>query len=140
MTHFFNQNYLEKIKNDPVMNAVFNRDQKMQHFPSSRFHDYDAKNDEYHYDGTYDRVIHEPVRNPSQMIDFDEAATRRLELPERYRVGNIVQYTHVNRDLYWINMLPQNLYDINHVNKPNPIIGQLKTLPIHISHFNQNSF
>ena len=137
MTHFFNQNYLEKIKNDPVMNAVFNRDQKVRRYDTRLYTGYRFHDTTRLYDGRGDTQPIVPQRNP-QPIEHISEFNRHGEFPQRYRTTDYNEYTRINPNLYWINMLPQNLYDINRVIQPNPIIQQLKTLPVHISRLNQS--
>ena len=142
--------YVDRIKNDPVMNAVFNSKQKMLRYLSRNYTQYDRPSNTVYY---INELVHlDPARQPGELLrkkkfrDFG-IPYRRLGLPERQPDGSsapggetfraryndpTIEYRH-NPDLYWINMLPKDLYNINYVNKPNPIIGSLKNLPIHIS-------
>ena len=138
--------YIDRIKTDPVMNAVFNSKQKMLTYTTSYFTGEDAR----HYYSGRNRGHNEPARNPgkyARQASANEQGEAARNLPVRradgtYAVGG---YAHRmrssgidvnwrnNPDLYWINIIPKDLYNINYVNRPNPLISSLKNLPVHIS-------
>ena len=146
--------YVDRIKNDPVMNAVFNSKQKMQRYITRSYWGYEPATDTIWYENQRDHL--DPARNPRKYLmkeNIDQMGPRpNLDLPHYQQVlggrvtikagGPAIRARNVddptieyrrNPNLYWINMLPKDLYNINHINSPNPIIGSLKNLPVHIS-------
>ena len=147
--------YVDRIKNDPVMNAVFNSKQKLIRYDTREYYGYEPADDSVWYRNEV--THHDPARNPGMYLMKESlrkmGPKRDLNIPHYqedpvlgdvqikaggppFRARSSDDTTIVyrrNPDLYWINMMPKDLYNINYVNKPNPIIGSLKNLPVHIS-------
>ena len=150
MSNFFKDNLINKIQTDPVMNAVFNSQQKMRSYNilDVTAHDVAA--------GTSTvanrRTVTYPVRQGVHMPErFDANVHGRVNpfQPGTFRDDfgapgvpgpgiNERLFTVHNPDLYWLNWMPQNLYNINYVNTPNPIFKTLRKTPIHISSVHQS--
>ena len=145
--------YVDRIKTDPVMNAVFNSNQKKLRYTTREVFGYDPTDDQYWWRDEY--THYDPARNPGPYLlneslrqmpaaaawglpHIVERGGVEVEIlaggdPFRARLAEPTEVYRRNPDLYWINMLPKDLYNINYINKPNPIIGSLKNLPVHIS-------
>ena len=137
---------VDRIKTDPVMNAVFNKRQKMIRFDTRKYIGFNPTTSTVRYTGgTTNHYV--PARNPTSdadMTHFDDI-TNFASLPDsrhaipadgpkiRARQTDITVAYRDNPDLYWINMIPKDLYNINKINTPNPIISSLNKLPVHIS-------
>ena len=146
MSNFFTENYLNKIQTDPVMNAVFNSQQKMRSYNAV---DITAWDPVARTGTTVNRGIEvSPARAGIHMYpQFSEYTHGMVNPfpPGRYQDDwgggpgiNKRYYTVYNPNLYWLNWMPQDLYNINYVNTPNPIFKSLRKTPIHISSVHQS--
>ena len=142
--------YIDRIKTDPVMNAVFNSRERMHRYTVKTYDNRNAASTRVWADPALDINVDEPARRdgrysnvPSPQKYADMYGINNI--PVRDATGAFVPgdtfqavenrnvYWRHNPKLYWINMIPKDLYNINKVNKPNPIISSLKRLPVHIS-------
>ena len=127
------------------MNAVFNKRQKMYQYKTRLYTNYNPRTDTASFVADEDIDHLEPVRSASSNIHREwwenvDWASKNLPAAgaplgntfRALREGPAVIYRN-NPYLYWINMIPKDLYNINKVNTPNPIINSLNNLPVHIS-------
>ena len=137
MSNIFQENFLAKVQTDPVMNAVFNSRQKMLRTRGYDVVDITNPNRPrvMGHAGAGPPVWTAPARMPPREFRNPEYAhTQRLG---RVRWEDVTKFTRDNKNLYWQNMMPQELYNLNRVNTPNPTVDALRTLPIHISSVHQ---
>lgn len=146
MSNFFKDNLLNKMQTDPVMNAIFNSKQKMVAY--NRF-ELDSVGPAPAYAWGNRRRIR--ASQPVRQGDIPPTIQVAWNLPGVYRDDwdnagyvrdpanvNKQYYTRYNPGLYWMNWMPQNLYNINYVNTPNPLFKTLRKTPIHISSVHQS--
>ena len=134
MTDFFKTNFVQQMKNDPVMNAIFNKG------ATSATHMQ-----------TYQVFDVTDITNPAAPTIANDRRIREKApkpVPEMYgvnpRVGVGIRYDDV-RDYYdtmdnsyWANMMPKNLYSTPTINTPNPLFNLLRKAPINISSIHQS--
>ena len=149
MSNFFKDNLINKIQTDPVMNAVFNSQQKMRSYNAI---DVNAFNIGTNVATVANRrVITNPVRQGIHRAPIFDANTHGRINPfppamyaDNFNVNGVAPgvneqfFYQYNPDLYWLNWMPQDLYNINYVNTPNPIFKALRKTPIHISSVHQS--
>ena len=151
MSNFFKDNLINKIQTDPVMNAVFNSQQKMRSYNvvDVLTHNFGANTSTINNR----RTITTPVRQGIHMVPRFDHNVHGAMVP--FQPGtfqdnfgapggvappgiNERYFYQYNPDLYWLNWMPQDLYNINYVNTPNPIFKALRKTPIHISSVHQS--
>lgn len=146
MSNFFNDNLLNKMQTDPVMNAIFNSQQKMVAYDKIEFGPFGPA-PAYAIGHTVRNRGRQPVRQgdipPSFQAAWHQPGVYRDDwnrAGDRRDAGNVHEryYTRYNPGLYWMNWMPQNLYNINYVNTPNPLFKTLRKTPIHISSVHQS--
>ena len=142
--------YVDRIKTDPVMNAVFNSRERMNQYDVRTYNSVNAGGN-INYNNANTEHIDEPARRPGKYLRqaniYKYRPWANLGLPVTDAAGhyvagrtfkargndNVNVHWRHNPNLYWINMIPKDLYNVNRVNKPNPIISSLKSLRVHIS-------
>ena len=150
MSNFFKDNLINKIQTDPVMNAVFNSQQKMRSYNVLDVQTHDRVANRSNVANR--RTITTPVRQGIHMAPYFVSAIHGAMVP--FQPGtfrdnfappgghgpgvNERYFYQYNPDLYWLNWMPQDLYNINYVNTPNPIFKALRKTPIHISSVHQS--
>ena len=137
MSNYFQESFLSKVQTDPVMNAVMNSKQKMLHTRGYFVTDITNPALPRAVNAAAGPFVYQSsARMPSEVMrnsDYDPNAPRL----GRVRWQDVIKYTRHNPNLYWQNIMPEELYNLNRVNTPNPTIDALRTLPIHISSVHQ---
>ena len=150
MSDYFTTNWIQKAKTDPVANGLLNK-QKVR---SYRFIDVagDRAADDFGVNargGISDyldpdiindtTITNEPINMSAPRMNIisgkSYAQNPRIGLS---RIGYVTEHYLNNPNDYWQNQVPQNLYNLNYVNTPNPIFNLLRKAPISISSIHQS--
>ena len=138
MSDFFNTDFKGKAKNDFVANALLQMNM-------GRNYRIVRRDNADFYNFAEDRTItNEPVQKSISPAVSQAIFTKDtfISLPRSnetllYDSKPTLKYIHDPQD-YWRNMTPENLYNLQYVNKPNPIFNAITNTPLHFSSIHRN--